>query len=112
MGFLYNDAGIICYFENDPRCRSEKVGQRPFVYPRLGCIFWLGLLSCAVVTAQALDPSPPQQVGMSGERLNRLDEVIRAAIGEEEIPGAVVLVAREGRVSVPQGLWISGSGAG
>ncbi len=35
---------------------------------------------------------------MSGERLNRLDEVLRTAIGEEEIPGAVVVVAREGRV--------------
>ena len=80
-----------------PKMPSEKEGQRPFAYPGLGCILWLGLLSCAVVTAQALDPSPPQHVGMSGERLNRLDEVIRTAIGEEEIPGAVVLVAREGR---------------
>ena len=35
---------------------------------------------------------------MSGERLNRLDEVLRTAIGEKEIPGAVVVVAREGRV--------------
>lgn len=79
---------------------SAKVARRLFAYPgvRLGCILWLGWLSCAAATAQALEPSPPQQVGMSGERLKRLDEVIRGAIDNEEIPGAVVLVAREGRV--------------
>ena len=79
---------------------SKKVDGPLFAYPgvKLGCILWLGLLSCTETTAQALEPSLPQQVGMSGERLKRLDEVLRAAIANEEIPGAVVLVAREGRV--------------
>ena len=35
---------------------------------------------------------------MSAERLENLDEVIRTAIGRKEIPGAVVVVGREGRV--------------
>ena len=79
---------------------SQKVAQRLFAYPGewLGYMLCLGLLSCSLATAQALEPTPPQQVGMSGERLKRLDEVLRTAITKEEIPGAVVLVAREGRV--------------
>ncbi len=83
-----------------PKILSEKVAQRLFAYSgvRFGCLLWLGFLSCVGVNAQALEPAPPQQVGMSGERLKRLDEVLRTAIGEKEIPGAVVLVAREGRV--------------
>lgn len=40
----------------------------------------------------------PKTVGMSEERLARLDEVVRSAIACGETPGAVVLVARRERV--------------
>ncbi|MDX6558022.1 MAG: hypothetical protein QOF72_1071 [Blastocatellia bacterium] len=41
----------------------------------------------------------PAAVGMSGERLGRMDQVIQASLAKKELPGAVVLVARHGRVA-------------
>lgn len=43
--------------------------------------------------------SPPPAVGMSAERLARMDQVVQAAIEKKELPGAVVLVARHGRIA-------------
>lgn len=40
----------------------------------------------------------PETVGMSGERLARIDDAIREAITHHEAPGAVVLVARKGKI--------------
>src|SRR5260221_90473 len=41
----------------------------------------------------------PATVGLSAERLARMDQVIQASIEKKELPGAVVLVARHGRVA-------------
>jgi uncharacterized protein YbbC (DUF1343 family)/CubicO group peptidase (beta-lactamase class C family) len=46
-----------------------------------------------------LPSSPPAAVGMSAERLGQMDQVISASIAKKELPGAVVLVARHGRVA-------------
>jgi uncharacterized protein YbbC (DUF1343 family)/CubicO group peptidase (beta-lactamase class C family) len=40
----------------------------------------------------------PETVGMSSERLARIDEAVRASIERHETPGAVVLVGRKGRI--------------
>ena len=40
----------------------------------------------------------PEAVGMSSERLERLDRVMQAYIDREEVAGAVTLVARRGKV--------------
>lgn len=40
----------------------------------------------------------PADVGMSTERLERIDRIISGAIKESRIPGAVALVARRGRI--------------
>ena len=40
----------------------------------------------------------PESVGMSAERLARIDEAVLASIERKETPGAVVLVGRKGRV--------------
>src|SRR5260370_9531906 len=54
------------------------------------------------LSAQTLSPGLLQtnasRVGMSAERLARIDAVIRSSIKKKELPGAVVLVARHGRV--------------
>jgi len=60
-----------------------------------GLIF---LLLLNPVQAQVLSLGKPEDVGMSSERLAQLDEVIEAAITQAETPGAVVLVARQGRI--------------
>src|SRR5260221_12597640 len=46
-----------------------------------------------------LPPGAPATLGMSAERLARMDQVIQASIEKKELPGAVVLVARHGRVA-------------
>ena len=40
----------------------------------------------------------PEDVGMSRERLGRIEEVLAADIAARRIPGAVTVVARRGRV--------------
>jgi CubicO group peptidase (beta-lactamase class C family) len=40
----------------------------------------------------------PEDAGMSSERLQRIDQMVTEAIGRAEIPGAVVFIARGGRV--------------
>lgn len=40
----------------------------------------------------------PENVGMSSERLSRIDDMITDAIDEAQIPGAVALIARDGKI--------------
>src|SRR5438105_12371003 len=60
------------------------------------------LLLIGAITAPSLSINLPQSipasVGMSAERLARMDSIIRESIEKKELPGAVVLVARHGRV--------------
>ncbi|HYN40851.1 MAG TPA: serine hydrolase, partial [Thermoanaerobaculia bacterium] len=46
-----------------------------------------------------LETVPPESVGLSTARLGRIDEVISRSIAKKEIPGAVVLVGRHGKVA-------------
>ncbi len=47
---------------------------------------------------QSLPLADPETIGMDPVRLSRIDDAIAAAIRAGEIPGAVVLVARHGRI--------------
>jgi CubicO group peptidase (beta-lactamase class C family) len=49
--------------------------------------------------AQSLPSAKPEQVGLSPERLQRLTDVIKADVDKRVIPGAVVLVARHGKIA-------------
>ncbi len=60
-----------------------------------GLIF---LLLLNPLQAQVLSSGKPEDVGMSSKRLAQLDEVIETSIAQKETPGAVVLVARRGRI--------------
>jgi CubicO group peptidase (beta-lactamase class C family) len=46
----------------------------------------------------ALSEDSPEAVGMSPERLSRIDDMLKEAIDREEVPGAVALVARNGKI--------------
>ena len=55
----------------------------------------------ATFIAFAADPLPrakPEQVGMSSERLGRIGEALRADVEKGRLPGAVVAVARKGKL--------------
>lgn len=56
------------------------------------------LLISSVAWAQ-LRSVKPKKVGLSQERLDRLGAVLKADIEEGKIPGAVVLVARRGKIA-------------
>lgn len=45
-----------------------------------------------------LAESPASSAGMSEERLSRIDAMLEEAVGEGQIPGAVALVARGGKI--------------
>jgi CubicO group peptidase (beta-lactamase class C family) len=57
------------------------------------------LLSSAAVLAQPLPQAAPEDLGLSSARLQRLDTAARGFVERGEIAGAVVLLARRGRVA-------------
>ncbi|WP_119421503.1 serine hydrolase domain-containing protein [Desertibaculum subflavum] len=66
---------------------------------RLATITLLASLLAGPVLAQGLPKADkPEDVGLSGARLKRLSDVMKAGVAKGEIPGAVVLIARNGKV--------------
>ena len=63
-------------------------------------IFRLLILFAVVngLQAQFLSLTTPEDVGMSSKQIALLDGVIQSDIEQKKLPGAVVLVARKGRV--------------
>jgi CubicO group peptidase (beta-lactamase class C family) len=60
------------------------------------------LLAIAITPALAQDPLPrarPESVGLSSERLERIAQVLRADIEKGRMPGAVIAIARKGRLA-------------
>jgi CubicO group peptidase (beta-lactamase class C family) len=58
----------------------------------------LGFLASGAVFAADLPRAKPEDVGMSSERLARIGEVLKADIAAGRIPGAVIAIARHGRL--------------
>ena len=59
----------------------------------------LSVLVANGVGATGLPSAKPEQVGLSSERLDRIAQTLRADVEKGRIPGAVVVVARKGRVA-------------
>jgi CubicO group peptidase (beta-lactamase class C family) len=49
--------------------------------------------------ADGLPKAPPEQVGLSAERLGRLTQTVREDVAKGRIAGAVMLIARKGKVA-------------
>jgi CubicO group peptidase (beta-lactamase class C family) len=60
----------------------------------------LCFLTSTTVFAADLPRAKPEEVGMSSERLARIGEVLKADIAAGRIPGAVIAIARHGRLVV------------
>ena len=56
------------------------------------------LLASLISTASAQPVSRPETVGISSERLGRLDRVMQTYVDEDKIAGVVTLVARKGQI--------------
>lgn len=51
-----------------------------------------------LVLAQALQKAPPEQVGMSSERIARLSKAFKEEVDQSRLPGVVMMVSRKGRL--------------
>lgn len=58
----------------------------------------LPLALCFSSYAQHLMKAKPEEAGMSSERMSRIDNMINDHIAKQLIPGAVVLIARNGKI--------------
>ena len=56
------------------------------------------LICVAGVRAQSLQAAAPETVGMSAQRLGQISAVLKREIEQGNLPGAVVMVARKGRL--------------
>lgn len=59
----------------------------------------LALLSSGSWSALALPEGEPEELGFSGDRLDRLPRVLEGYVEDSQLAGGVVLVAREGRIA-------------
>ncbi len=58
---------------------------------------WLASVASAKAAPTKLPHAPPEQAGMSSRVLDEIDAAVVAGIAEGEMPGCVVLVARQGK---------------
>lgn len=63
------------------------------------------LLTAAAMngSAKELAPVRPEEVGLSSERLNAISDALREKVADAEFPGAVLLIARHGRIAYLKG---------
>ncbi|MBI1394357.1 MAG: serine hydrolase [Betaproteobacteria bacterium] len=61
-------------------------------------LLWVGLAWAPQTFAQPLPAVSPEDVGMSSDRLHRIDEAFGREVAAGRIPGAVVMVARQGQL--------------
>jgi len=77
-----------------------KIGKE--VQNKNWLVFSVLLISVCIAStafAQGLQTAVPEAVGLSSQRLNQIDTVLKADIDKGMIPGAVVLVARKGKIA-------------
>lgn len=64
----------------------------------LALTFSLWAQTQSIQSSPPLTEATPQSAGLSAERLVRIDKMLQQAIAENQIPGAVALVARNGNI--------------
>ena len=71
------------------------------------------LFACSVIQnsfSQVLVTGSPESVGMSAERLKRIDGHLQDQISKKWIPGTVAMVARKGKIIYSSAVGTSGIG--
>ena len=64
-----------------------------------GVMLLLALCAFVPASAQKSASDKPEAVGLSAERLQRINQLIERKIGEDRLVGAITLVARRGKVA-------------
>jgi CubicO group peptidase (beta-lactamase class C family) len=75
--------------------RSKNLKKRVL---RFGFGVFILILVLSVGVARPLPKVKPEKVGMSSKRLKRVEAIIQEAIQNKDFPGAVLLVARKGKI--------------
>lgn len=70
------------------------------------------VMSSSALLAADLPSATPQSQGLSAERLQRLHSLFQAEVDGDRIPGAVLLVARKGKIVHADALGFQDKGAG
>ncbi|MCA9177611.1 MAG: beta-lactamase family protein [Planctomycetales bacterium] len=78
-------------------CRPAPPSQAPLHVISLAVVAMAGLLSATAALAET-PVTPPELVGMNGERLRGLSELVEQGIAEKKMPGCVVCVGRHGKI--------------
>ncbi len=60
--------------------------------------FSLNAQTKSIKTAPPLSETSPASQGMSGERLDRIDAMLQKAVADQDVPGIVALIARNGKI--------------
>lgn len=66
---------------------------------RIASCFLLALIYSSSLLAAELSSTRPERVGMSSERLQRLDTALKSYVENDQLAGQVVLVLRNGRIA-------------
>ena len=73
---------------------------------RSSVLFFAFLALCCTASAQELPKVLPQEAGLSADKLQRIDALFNEAVAKKQIAGAVVLLARQGKVGYLQGIGV------
>ena len=69
------------------------------MYSRIQATAVAAVLACTPALADTFPQSAPEKVGLSSERLQRIAPVLKADVEKGRIPGAVVAIARKGKLA-------------
>ena len=78
----------------------------------LRCLAALAALGAAALQAQPLPTASPESVGMSSQRLGTLTARFNQEVADKKLPGAVVMVARKGKLVYAQAFGSLNNAAG
>ncbi|MEC8896446.1 MAG: serine hydrolase, partial [Planctomycetota bacterium] len=57
------------------------------------------LISCLPLSAQELPSARPEAVGLSSEKLGKVDKIVDGLIASNRLAGATVIILRHGKVA-------------
>ena len=83
--------------------------------PRKGArllAFALVVAFCSMASAQGLPAAPAASVGMSAQKLERISTAFKKEIDQGKLPGAVLLVARKGKLVYSDAVGLQDKDAG
>lgn len=85
-----------------------------YLLPVLGLLLTLGApaQTRSLRHSPGLTEAPPESVGMSAERLARIDVLCRTAIEQGQVPGIAALVARHGKIVYHRAFGMADNAAG